>query len=272
MSSSPARARRWRVPLAAGAALLLSAAGVSAAAGEPRAAAGAEAACAADGFCEDFEGQTGTTPSGRWNTQVRDCSGSGTASVDASVAHEGSRSVRVDGGGGYCNHAFVGTTLDEVPAGSPLYVRFWINHETALPPDHVAFLAMQDTADNGRDLRMGGQNQALQWNRESDDATLPAQSPVGVGLSRPLPVGEWSCLEFQLDPSAGTLQTWLNGESVEGLIVDGTPTQDVDQQWLARGGWRPSLSNLRFGWESYGGATDTLWFDDIAVGTSRTGC
>ncbi|WP_420704772.1 hypothetical protein [Kutzneria chonburiensis] len=30
--------------------------------------------------------------------------------------------------------------------------------------------------------------------------------------------------------------------------------------------------DLRFGWESYAGGDDTLWFDDVAVATTRIGC
>lgn len=230
------------------------------------------AACGATGFCEDFESQTGTTPGGRWSTTVANCSGTGTAAVDSTVAHTGAKSVRVTGRAGYCNHAFAGTSLSGLPTTGDLYVRLWVRHTTALPAQHVTFAALKDPGDNGKDLRMGGQNKALQWNRESDDATLPAQSPAGVALSTPLPVNAWTCLEFRLDRTAGRLDTWVNGALVPGLVVDGTPTQDVDQQWLNRGGWRPAPADLRLGWESYGEGDDTLWYDDVAVGTARNGC
>ncbi|MFI7284947.1 hypothetical protein ACIBOV_32295 [Micromonospora chersina] len=36
--------------------------------------------------------------------------------------------------------------------------------------------------------------------------------------------------------------------------------------------WRPRPTDLKIGWESYGGAADTLWFDDVALGASRIGC
>ncbi|WP_320064184.1 hypothetical protein [Micromonospora sp. RTGN7] len=49
------------------------------------------------------------------------------------------------------------------------------------------------------------------------------------------------------------------------------PTHDVDGQWLNRT-WRPQLTDLRLGWESYGEGSDTLWFDDVAVGPGRIGC
>ncbi|MFE9955301.1 hypothetical protein [Micromonospora sp. NPDC005299] len=52
------------------------------------------------------------------------------------------------------------------------------------------------------------------------------------------------------------------------------------------GGWRPpaplarhrqaslhsSAGDLKIGWERYGGAADTLWFDDVALGATRIGC
>jgi hypothetical protein len=246
-----------------------TAAGAPAPAAQPPA---AQADCATDGFCDDFESQTGTQPAGRWAVQFPDCSGTGTAAVDGAVAHSGTRSLRINGGTGYCNHVFVGTDLAGLPAGSPLYVRFWVRHTTALPTQHVTFLTMTDAADGGRDLRMGGQNAALQWNRESDDATLPEQSPAGVALSAPLPVNQWTCVEYRVEPAAGRLDTWLNGTAVTGLTVDGTPTHDVDGQWLRRGAWHPNLTDLRLGWESYGEGADTLWYDDLAVGTTRTGC
>jgi hypothetical protein len=199
-----------------------------------------------------------------------DCQGAGTATVDTAVAHGGGKSARIDGRAGYCNHVMVKPTSSLAGVGSVWYARFYVRHSTALPPDHVAFAALKDTADGGRDLRMGGQNGALQWNRQSDDATLPAQSPVGVSLSKPLPTGRWNCVEFMID-ARGLLTTWLDGAAITGLQVDGTPTPDVDQQWLNRT-WRPQVSDLRLGWESYGNGDDTLWFDDVAVGAARIGC
>jgi hypothetical protein len=228
------------------------------------------AGCTGAAVCDDFEQQTGTTPGGRWTVGAANCTGTGTVTVDGTVAHSGSRSVKVTGQGGYCNHAFLGTSLADVGSGK-LFGRFWVRHTTPLPTGHVAFMAMRDTADGGRDLRAGGQNQALQWNRESDDATLPAQSPAGVAQSVPLPTGTWSCFEFEVDGAAGQLRTWLGSAEVPGLVVDGVPTPDIDQQWLNRA-WHPALTDLRLGWESYAGDADTLWFDDVALGTARIGC
>lgn len=220
-------------------------------------------------LCDDFESQTGTAPSGAWTVTSQDCSGSGTATVDSSVAHSGSRSIKITGAAGYCNHVFVRAAVPA--AGAARFGRFYVRHTTPLPAAHVTFLAMRDTNDGNTDLRMGGQNAALQWNRQSDDATLPEQSPAGVALSRPLPVNVWTCVEFRVDGAAGHLQTWVDGTDVTGLQVDGVPTPDVDRQWLAKT-WRPSLTDFRLGWESYGDGADTLWYDDVALGASRIGC
>jgi hypothetical protein len=193
--------------------------------------------------------------------------------VDRTVAHSGSTSIRVDGHNGYCNHVFFGTQSAIAAAGPDLYVRFFVRHTTPLPIGHVAFAAMRDSNDGGNDLRFGGQNAALQWNRQSDDATLPAQSPVGVALSKPLPTNQWSCVEFEVNQTQGSMRTWLNGAEVAGLHLDNVSTPDVDSQWLqSRPGWRPALADLRLGWESYSGGDDTLWFDDIAIGSHQVGC
>lgn len=228
--------------------------------------------CGSAALCDGFESQNGTSPAGLWSVAFPNCQGSGTATVDTAVAHAGTHSIRIDGAAGYCNHVFVRATSGLSGIGSTWYGRFYVRHSTALPAAHVTFVAMSDANDGPKDLRMGGQNSALQWNRESDDATLPEQSPAGVALSAPLPTNTWTCLEFAVDGSAGTLRTWANGSAVPGLQEDGVPTKDIDSQWLGRANWRPSLTDLRLGWESYGDGADTLWFDDVAVGSTRVGC
>jgi hypothetical protein len=220
-------------------------------------------------ICDGFEGQTGSTPAGAWTVSNANCSGTGTASIDTAVARTGTRSLRINGGEGYCNHAFVKSST--ALTGTIWYARFYVRHTTALPAAHVTFVAMRDANDGGRDLRMGGQNGRLQWNRESDDQTLPVQSPTGVALSVVLPTNAWSCVEFMVNGANGQMQTWLGGTDVPGLREDGVPTQDIDQQWLNRT-YRPALTDFRLGWESYGVGLDTLWFDDVAVGSTRIGC
>ncbi|MGW5558125.1 cellulose-binding domain-containing protein [Micromonospora sp. NPDC003944] len=227
--------------------------------------------CAGAVLCDGFESQTGSTPSGDWAVVSPDCSGTGTATIDTTTAHSGSRSVRINGTAGYCNHVFIRSTKNLAGVGNVRYARVWVRHTTAQPTEHTTMMAMADAADGNRDLRLGGQNGALQWNRASDDATLPEQSPAGVAQSLPLPTNRWTCVEFMVDGAAGQLRTWVDGTAVPGLTADGSPTHDIDGQWYNRT-WRPQLTDLKLGWESYGGGADTLWYDDVAMGASRIGC
>jgi hypothetical protein len=220
----------------------------------------------ATGVTDGFEGPI------VWHPVYPDCQGAGTATVDTSQAHSGTHSLKVTGAAGYCNHVFMAPNADLSGVGPVWYGRIYVRHTTALPAQHVTFLAMRDAADGDHDLRMGGQNGALQWNRSSDDATLPEQSPAGVALSVPLPVNAWTCVEFLVDGAQGHLQTWVDGTAVAGLQADATPTHDIDGQWSARANWRPRLTDLRLGWEAYGEGADTLWFDDVALATTRVGC
>lgn len=61
----------------------------------------------------------------------------------------------------------------------------------------------------------------------------------------------------------------VDGAEVPGLRADGVPTPDVDVQW---GTYRPAVTDFRLGWESYGIGADTLWYDDVALSTTRVGC
>lgn len=231
--------------------------------------------CADLPLCDDFEAAAAGGPpdAAIWTVGSPNCSGTGSLKIDDSVAHSGSKSVRVDGKGGYCNHVFFGTSAAIAAIGDVVYARMMVRLMTPLPQGHTTFLAMKDAADGGKDLRMGGQNQILMYNRESDDATLPVLSPAGTALSKPLPAGEWACVEFKVDGAQGTIETWMDGQPVEGLVADGTATPEIDQQWVSqKPGWKPDLQDFRLGWEDYGGGDMTLWIDDVALSSSKIGC
>jgi hypothetical protein len=229
--------------------------------------------CDALPLCDGFESvAAGGPPSAAlWSISQPDCTGSGTLTVDGAQAHSGKQSVRVDGGGGYCDHVFISNASAIAGLGPQVYTRLFVRLGAPLGAGHVTFLAMKDSADMGGDLRMGGQDMVLMYNRQSDDATLPVLSPTGTGESLALAAGTWTCIESHVDESAGTLDTWVDGKEIAGLVEDGTATPDVSSQWLSQT-WRPALSNFRLGWESYSGQTMTLWFDDVALAAHRIGC
>ena len=128
---------------------------------------------------------------------------------------------------------------------------------------------MPDSAQgSGKHLRIGGQSSILMYNRESDDATLPDLSPQGIESSKALPAGSWQCFEYHLGTD-GSIETWLNDEAVTGLTTDSNNPNAG--QWT-RSSVVPKISGVYFGWESYGGDTNTFWYDDIAISSTRVGC
>ena len=228
-------------------------------------------ACHDAPVCEDFESTAvGSVPGAPWSISTPNCMGAGTLSVDSSQAHGGTHSLKVTGKGSYCDHVFLSTATPASITGTP-HARFYVRFETAFSASHTTFLALADATD-GKDLRMGGQSSIFMFNRELNDATLPALSPAGIAQSYAPVANQWYCIEVAIDGAAHALHASINGIAEAGLVIDATPTPDVDQPWLGGPTWTPRLQNIRFGWEAYGGTTMNLWFDDIAVGNAPIGC
>jgi hypothetical protein len=241
----------------------------------PPAGADAGGSCAGAVVCDDFESYPAGAlelpdAGGTWQIEYPNCSGTSAMAIDTMEAHSGTRSIKVSGAAGYCNHAFLGTNAVASVTGT-LWMRFYVRLGTPLDADHATFLAMHDTTSNN-DLRMGGQDSVLMWNRASDDATLPAMSPAGTALSVVPTAQAWHCVEAAIDGAAATLETWVDGMLVIGLVGGGAMANaTADGQWVSTA-WAPHLVDARFGWESYAGEAETVWFDDIAIGPARLGC
>ena len=244
-------------------------AAVPSASSDARAPVGAKSACGAGAFCADFD--DGSPLGSSFQVVSPNCSGDGKVAVDAQYARSGRSALRISSGGGYCNHVFAQPKLPEGLLGRPVWVRFHARFDEALSDAHVTFLTLHDRK-SGKDLRMGGQSRILMWNRESDDATLPELSPSGIALSRAPEAKRWTCIEARIDGAAGSLETYVDGAIVPGLVIDQTPTPEIDRQWLRPGKWTAALDNLRLGWESYGSQRMTLWIDDLVVASERPGC
>ncbi len=277
-SGAPGGAGSAGAPSSAGSAGALGAAGAAVSggaagfAGSGTAGSGSAGAPSAAAFSDDFEGVAAGMPPdpAKWTpTVLADCMSSATKPVlDASQHHGGAQSLKVTGTADYCNYAMVGNSTAFAALGNVVYGRYFVRFETALPPGHTAFMIFPDT--NTKSLRMGGQNSALQWNRQSDDATLPSQSPAGIALSKVPPVAAWTCIEFMIDQSQGLISTWVDDTLVSGLVADATPTPDVDMAWGSA--YKPALTGVNIGWQNYGGGAMNLWFDDFALSAARIHC
>jgi len=223
-----------------------------------------------EAVCEDFESAAvGSVPGAPWTVSTPSCSGKGTLAIDDTQAHTGAHALVVHGGDKYCDHVFLASAVPAKLAGT-LHVRFYVRFDDAFTDAHTTFLALADKTD-GKDLRMGGQKGIFMWNREAGDATLPALSPTGIALSVSPTPDAWHCVQIAIDPTGRTLHTSIDGIARSGLVIDTAPTPDIDQQWLSQP-WMPDLQNIRFGWEAYGGPAMTLWFDDLAIGSSPLDC
>ncbi len=228
--------------------------------------------CAGLALCDDFESVAvdGPPDASKWKVGAPNVTGTGTLAIDGTRAHRGTKSVRVNGKDSYNNHIFFYNESAVAGIGKVLFGRMFVRFAQPLADGHAAFLAMKDTGDM-KDFRMGSQDKVLDYNRELGDSTLPSLSPAGVATSvSPLP-NAWLCIELEIDGNTGEIQTWIDGKAIAGLHADGSPTPDIDQQWVSLG-YKPSLTDVKFGWESYGAGDMTLWFDDVALDAQRIGC
>ncbi|KAG8665354.1 hypothetical protein FPOAC2_10431 [Fusarium poae] len=204
-----------------------------------------------------------------WPTYAPDCDQGGKVVLDKTTGHSGTNSIKVTGGpNGFCGHKFFGTNA--IPSGD-VYVRTWMKSEKTLDDSHVTFITMPDAAQGkGKHLRIGGQSKILMFNHESDDATLPDLSPDGIAASKNIPANQWQCLEYHLSPD-GTIATWLNDSPVKGLVYKPSEPSSYTNGWK-NSNPKPKIQGVYFGWESYSGAANTFWYDDIAVSSKRIGC
>jgi hypothetical protein len=144
---------------------------------------------------------------------------------------------------------------------------------------HSTFVRMTDRNHGGKHVRVGFINQVFTWDLEpftsADGASFPEpfspdDTPAGAALSASPPVTPtWQCVEFHVAETTGSLDVWVDDTEVQGMVEPST-TPDVGTTWPA--GWAPDVADLGFGWETYDGVPMTVWFDDIAVATHRSGC
>ena len=59
-----------------------------------------------------------------WPIYAPSCNQGGSVTLDSTVAHTGTNSLKVTSPGGYCGHIFFGNN-NSIPAGN-LYVRTWL--------------------------------------------------------------------------------------------------------------------------------------------------
>lgn len=247
--------------------------------------------CATAIFCDDFESYTaGSPPGGKWDNNQTN----GSVAVDTGKARSGKNAVKISADAATDYRSVMISLSDPslLPAsGNDLYGRMMFFLESA-PTGTVHWTFIDGSgpvAGKGYDsiYRYGGQlpitsngnfvGSQLMANYETPDSYQTP--PVGPGSDCWLhsdmvvvPVGKWSCAEWQFDGPNNTMRFWLDGMPVDSLTMSGTGQGCVNQ--AATFPWdAPTFQQIDLGFESYQmDDARVLWIDDVALSTQRVGC
>lgn len=112
---------------------------------------------------------------------------------------------------------------------------------------------------------------------EHGDAIYPKGPSNG---DEKLPKNTWVCLEILFDKKpanayADTLTTWVDGRMVSEIKA--ANQADWGAAWQngpPPANWLENIfaGAISFGWQTYGGAGNDIYFDDLVIATERVGC
>ncbi len=204
-------------------------------------------------LCSDFE--TGSIPSELvfWPEHLRAMLGS-FVTLDTTTAHRGQSALKV-----------IGTDFSQmlgVAVPSAFWGRVYLRSDTDIQQGHNTYLAAgTGTGDpnNGTYIRIGEHQCQLELNRSTDDKELLSNGGTyacqgGVQLLK----DTWYCLEFSYDGPGQEIRVFVDGAEVDALHSTDWGVFDY--------------KIFKLGFEKYHGQNKTLWYDDLALGTSRLDC
>ncbi len=206
--------------------------------------------CDAPGLllCDDFEASGIDTST--WTSFTNN---GGQLDLSTTHAHSGAQSLHAHVPPNAGADAHVTETRTFPQTGANLFGRAWIYFEPSAPIAHVAYFWASGPKATYTFASQDGTLMSLAYFSSNETAS---HSTTGV------PIGHWACMEWNFNPAAGTADYWL----------DGTPLADLHE-----GSWgKDSFQSHDFGISLFGTdkgpAAYDVWFDDIAVATSRIGC
>jgi hypothetical protein len=234
-------------------------AGSSGAAGTAGSAGSTSGGCEGFAVCDDFEAPSSPT-SPPWTVQLGYSGTDGQAAdvaIDATLGHSASQSMKFSG---TTNPRFITTAA---PGGSgSIYIRAFTRLSAVLGQNHITLVAIADASDN--EIRIGGQNGFLHSNLSMGDGLTPNPFvPCDICLAPP--ANEWFCLEAMFDFAANHVTVWVN----DAVVVDADEASDWHSGTAP---WPGTPTEIKFGYQSFGGDNATVWMDDVAVGSQRAGC
>jgi hypothetical protein len=211
------------------------------------------------------------------------CSGSASysATVDTSEAHSGSKSLKVVGGDS-CGPLVVNQSAFASLSGGEVYGRFFVMFSTDMAWAHTAFAALALQADAGPlgnnehgyvqiAALTDGTTPIMEWNYA--DTELPERNGMEIATNMYPAANAWTCIEFHTSMSEGSIEAWVNSQADTNMtfIPGTTAVSPLNSAWNTN---RPTLDiqGVGFGWIDFSSGSNTLWFDDIAISSSRIGC
>jgi hypothetical protein len=233
---------------------------------------------------DDFEsGTTGKQPPGwdnliAYNKNGMNPSGTTLALVDEMRAHGGTKAVHFHGDS---NPAQLVKALD---AGmTKLYVRVWVymtrklGQQTSTSANHETLIALRSVSGGvNNEVRFGEIKGAVGVNEVPTDNISPTMDKWHQATGPVVPADTWVCLEvaFLADSSPNQLKSWLGGTTlydVTGAGTDQWQNGAMVPTWVQNhfGG---SPSELVIGWQSFSGAENDVWMDDLVLSTTPIGC
>jgi hypothetical protein len=190
----------------------------------------------------------------------------GTVVVDDTQARSGTKSVRVKDGISF----LVNTDVLAASTTGKVYVRAFMRWNEAVPQSHTSYMSIAASAtDENAEMRFGGQEFVLNFNASQGDGLAPSpwEQPSCATCVTP-PVGAWVCTEIMFDYTNELATAWIKDESGEKTFAVDSPSD-----FHAASTWPATVSALKIGYWAIGGATQTIWYDDIAVRyDDRVGC
>jgi hypothetical protein len=244
-------------------------------------------ACARAIFCDDFDDPAPNMPPATpWTVQR---GGAGTAVVDATHHMSGTQSVKFvvpgQSDSAYIalrnapifpvtGNAFYGRVMLWLAAAPTASVHWTLIEGSGLVPGQTYHAA----------YRLGGQHPITAGNQLMANYETP-DSYSGNGPQSDcwhhadgvvVPVGRWSCFEWQYGGPNNAITLWVDGTQALAVRGMGEPGrgdgcgggQPATFPWTA-----PTFDTLRVGWDSYQADGErTLWLDDVAISAERVGC
>lgn len=164
-----------------------------------------------------------------------------------------------------------------LPSGlSSIYVRAWVYSTAQIgggsagsAGDHAHFLGTLEVPgqDSGAELRFGAVQRAFLGGFMPTYGDSFTKNQAGS-----VPANTWTCVEWAVvdEPNFDHMYGWVNGTQVLAAEAAGDWQNGPRADFVNS----KSTSYISFGWRQFGSVANvsSIWFDDIAVGTSRIGC